>query len=295
MTNAAKIEANEAVVVETPNTPHDLVPAGFRQWVPPAMPVKAVEDVADTSGAIPAKRRPLVYLAGPYTKGSPETNTRCQRRIADALMSHGIVVPYSPLSETHEMHLQSPRPYEDWMDHSFAMLSRCDALLRSNAEEGSYFEHESFGADREQAYCHEHGIPVFVDRKNLYEWAKRWEEKQPIRTFETGATRNLSTTKINPAKALSPLVIQRYSEYMRDMRKQKDGTLRADDNWQKGISLESFVESGQRHSLHWWMIDAGHKYLSEDDGHEIDVEEACCALMFNVMGYLHESLKAKRV
>jgi hypothetical protein len=52
-----------------------------------------------------------------------------------------------------------------------------------------------------------------------------------MRQFPTGATRNLSTTKVNPAKCLSPLVIQRYAEYMRDMRRQSDGTLRADDNW----------------------------------------------------------------
>jgi len=114
-----------------------------------------------------------------------------------------------------------------------------------------------------------------------------------VREFSTGATRNLSTTKVNPARCLSPLVIQRYAEYMRDMRTQSDGTLRADDNWKRGMTLDSFLESGQRHSLHWWMIDSGVPYVSEDDGHSIDIEEACCALMFNVMGYLHETIKAR--
>lgn len=117
--------------------------------------------------------------------------------------------------------------------------------------------------------------------------------QKEMRQFSTGATRNLSTTKVNPAKCLSPLVIQRYSEYMRDMRRQSDGTLRADDNWKKGMTLESFMESGQRHNLHWWMIDSGVPYVSEDDGHSIDIEEACCALMFNVMGYLHETIKTR--
>ena len=118
--------------------------------------------------------------------------------------------------------------------------------------------------------------------------------QKEMRQFPTGATRNLSTTKVNPAKCLSPLVIQRYAEYMRDMRRQSDGTLRTDDNWKKGMTLESFMESGQRHNLHWWMIDSGVPYESEDDGHLIDVEEACCALMFNVMGYLHETIKARK-
>jgi hypothetical protein len=182
------------------------------------------------------------------------------------------------------------------MAYSYEVLSRCDAVYRTAAHgSDGYRQWDSVGADLEVAYAEQHGIPVFFDREELYEWAKRRDEKKPIRTFSTGATRNLSTTKINPAKCLSPLVIHRYAEYMRDMRKQKDGTLRSDDNWQKGISLESFMESGQRHNLHWWMIDAGYGYVSEDDGHQIDVEEACCALMFNCMGYLHETLKAKRV
>ena len=118
--------------------------------------------------------------------------------------------------------------------------------------------------------------------------------QKEMRQFPTGATRNLSTAKVNPAKCLSPLVIQRYAEYMRDMRRQSDGTLRADDNWKKGMTLESFMESGQRHNLHWWMIDSGVPYESEDDGHLIDVEESCCALLFNVMGYLHETIKARK-
>ena len=120
------------------------------------------------------------------------------------------------------------------------------------------------------------------------------DEKPPIRQFETGATRNCSDHKINPAKCLSPLVIQRYAEYMAAQRLQKDGSRRADDNWQKGFPLDSFMESGQRHNLHWWTIHHGNACTSEDDGHAVDIEEACCALLFNVMGYLHQTLKAKQ-
>ena len=116
-----------------------------------------------------------------------------------------------------------------------------------------------------------------------------------VRQFSTGATRNQSTNKTNPAKAISPLVLQRYAEYMAAQRIQKDGTRRADDNWQKGMPLDSFMESGMRHFLHWWTLHQGNDCTSEDDGHSVDVEEACCALMFNVMGFLHETIKARNV
>ena len=192
MTNAAKIEKNESVVVAdlVDRTPHELVPSGYRQWVPPAMPVLPVEKTP-TKAEIPAKKRPLVYLAGPYTQGDPEINTRCQRRIMTQLMADGVVTPYSPLSHSHEAHLQNPQSYEVWMDHSFAVLETCDALLRSAADDGSYYQWESSGADREVEFCVRNGIPVFQTVSALYEWANSSaDDKQPIRTFETGATRS---------------------------------------------------------------------------------------------------------
>jgi hypothetical protein len=113
--------------------------------------------------------------------------------------------------------------------------------------------------------------------------------------FSSGAYRNSSDGKIDPSRALSPLVLARYCEYMRDRRKQTDGTTRLDDNWKKGIALDSFMESGQRHNLHWVTVHDGFPCFDEDTKQPVDIEEACCALMFNVMGYLHEALKAKVV
>jgi hypothetical protein len=63
MTNAAKIEANEAAVVEAPNTPHELVPEGFRKWVPPAMPVNAVDEVPQQVEATKLEQRSILSEA----------------------------------------------------------------------------------------------------------------------------------------------------------------------------------------------------------------------------------------
>ena len=44
------------------------------------------------------------------------------------------------------------------------------------------------------------------------------------------------------------------------------------------------MKSGFRHFMDWWM---NHRGL--DSG--VPTDEALCALLFNVMGYLHEELK----
>jgi len=106
--------------------------------------------------------------------------------------------------------------------------------------------------------------------------------------FDTGATRDDDTTKIDYEGFLSPLVLKRYAEYMESCRKQADGTVRASDNWQKGIPLDVYMKSMFRHFMEVWTLHRG-RIANEP----ILVREALCALMFNVQGYLHESLKGR--
>lgn len=113
-----------------------------------------------------------------------------------------------------------------------------------------------------------------------------------MRTFETGATRNVDTTKIDPEGFLSPTVIQAFSDYMSVHRKQADGSLRASDNWQKGIPQDAYMKSMWRHFLDVWSIHRGIARFDET-GKEIDKVEALCATLFNVQGMLHEELKSK--
>lgn len=108
-----------------------------------------------------------------------------------------------------------------------------------------------------------------------------------MRTFETGATRNLDQSKYDYEGFLSPLVLERYAEYMHKNRIQADGTVRDSDNWQKGIPFVAYMKSGWRHFHDWWKE---HRGIPTVEG----IEDALCALMFNCMGYLHEHLKAKQ-
>jgi len=110
-----------------------------------------------------------------------------------------------------------------------------------------------------------------------------------VRTFETGATRDTDADKPDYEGYLSPLVIQRFGEYMTKHRIQSDGSVRASDNWQKGIPLDMYMKSAWRHFLDWWL---GHRALKLTNG---ELEESLCALLFNVQGYLHEHLSWKRM
>lgn len=107
-----------------------------------------------------------------------------------------------------------------------------------------------------------------------------------MRTFETGATRDSIEGKPEYSRYLSPLVIRRYGEYMRKHQVQPDGQVRPGNNWQRGISLESYMDSGCRHMMDWWL---------EHDGYESreGLEEALMGVIFNAMGYAYEILKEK--
>lgn len=108
-----------------------------------------------------------------------------------------------------------------------------------------------------------------------------------IRTFETGATRDSDENKYDYEGFLSPLVIERFGQYMHKHRKQADGQLRASDNWQKGLPLDQYMKSLWRHFHEAWMYHRGFTICEA----EWWVEEALCGILFNTMGYLHEILK----
>src|SRR5260370_38523668 len=104
-------------------------------------------------------------------------------------------------------------------------------------------------------------------------------EQGKMRTFESGATRDTDDAKIDPDGFLSPLVINRFCEYMAKNRMQKDGTTRASDNWKKGIPLDAYMKSMWRHFLSVWSRHQAADHVREDD---------CCALRLNVLDYLDE-------
>jgi hypothetical protein len=112
-----------------------------------------------------------------------------------------------------------------------------------------------------------------------------------MREFATGATRDSDNTKPDYEGFLSPTAIRRYGEYMTQHRKQADGKIRASDNWQKGIPTDAYIKSLFRHFIDAWTINRGIEVFDEKDGHQVFMDEALCAVIFNAMGYLHEITK----
>ena len=114
-------------------------------------------------------------------------------------------------------------------------------------------------------------------------------KKHKIREFDTGATRDTNDNKPDPEGFLCPMVIRAYNDYMHGHRKQKDGVYRDADNWQKGIPKKVYLKSLWRHFLDLWSLMRGYRVI--EAGNVLRVSDVCCAILFNVMGILHEVLK----
>ena len=109
-----------------------------------------------------------------------------------------------------------------------------------------------------------------------------------MRTFETGATRDSDETKHDPEGFNHPLVELRFCEYMTKHRVQANGDVRASDNWQKGIPKDVYMKSIWRHILDLWLHHRGYGLKAKEP-----LEDALCALRFNIDGYLFEVLKGR--
>lgn len=116
------------------------------------------------------------------------------------------------------------------------------------------------------------------------------ENSSVMREFGSGATRSSDDGKLQYAQILSPAVLRSYAEYMLANAKQADGSVRPGNNWKKGIPSDSYMDSMWRHFMDVWMIEEGRAPLSNPD---VKLEEALCALLFNVMGRLDNYLLAE--
>lgn len=114
-----------------------------------------------------------------------------------------------------------------------------------------------------------------------------------MRQFDTGATRNVDTDKFDYEGFLSPLVIEEFGRFMHRHRLQADGKLRDSDNWQKGIPFAAYMKSLWRHFFNVWKYHRGYPIYNEK-GEPVSFKEEACAVMFNMSGYLHETLKQEQ-
>lgn len=112
----------------------------------------------------------------------------------------------------------------------------------------------------------------------------------PIRSFDSGASRDVDTSKYDYEGFLNPLALQAFGAYMHKHRQIADGSLRASDNWQKGIPQDVYMKSLVRHTVDLWATHRGYTCRSEPFPEDMDATALCCAIIFNAMGYLKELL-----
>jgi 5'(3')-deoxyribonucleotidase len=111
-----------------------------------------------------------------------------------------------------------------------------------------------------------------------------------VRTFETGANRDLDDNKLDFEGFLSPLVIEEYGKYMHKNRRLKDGSIRASDNWQNHFGKQHYsvcIKSMWRHFHDLWME---HRGFKSREG----VSDALMGIIFNVMAYADKFYKDKK-
>lgn len=237
------------------------------RYFPPNIPLIPVRhDGAQTAA----------YLAGPM-RGLPEYNFPAFRAATADLRARGFHV-WSPAERDEQQDgfdaaTDQPKHIRHYMSFDLPAVLTSDAVVVLPGWETSK------GATLEVHVARECEIPVYI-----YPDLTTLDATPLVRTFETGATRDLDDSKPDPEGFFSPAVFRRRAEYMQKNRVQPDGSTRASDNWQRGIPLDAYMKSGFRHFVDWWALHRGNRA-------EVPIEEAICALLFNAEGYLHELLK----
>lgn len=93
--------------------------------------------------------------------------------------------------------------------------------------------------------------------------------------FDSGAIRDTSEGKPNFYECMSPFAMWRYGEYM-----EKSAEKYGADNWTKGIPIESYMKSLERHLLKLKM-ELKYGFTKEEGDH-------ASAILFNIMGLIHQ-------
>lgn len=116
-------------------------------------------------------KKPLIYVAGPLSKGIVTANIR--RAIVTghelAVMGYGVFIPH--LNCLWEIAVGG-QDYEFWLDQDMQVLAHCDALFALDGE--------SPGRDREVAYARANGIPIFTDFTQTLKWIKAYEAQANV-------------------------------------------------------------------------------------------------------------------
>lgn len=113
-------------------------------------------------------------------------------------------------------------------------------------------------------------------------------EGKGMEKYETGASRSETGDRPCYRKALSPLVLQGYVEYLGRHRHLPDGTMRDWDNWKSGIPMERALEGLGRHDMSVWLL--MHGLPASDNNGPVTLKDSLYGVIFNATVMLHQIL-----
>jgi len=113
-----------------------------------------------------------------------------------------------------------------------------------------------------------------------------------MRDLETGAIRDTLEGKLSFVKALSPIVLERYVQYLGKHRNLPDGRLRDWDNWKLGIDKEIFLDGLGRHFWASWLLLQG--FPASDNHGPVTLLDSLFGVMFNAQGLIRELLEDEK-
>jgi hypothetical protein len=99
--------------------------------------------------------KPLIYVAGPYTKGNCVLNVRRAVLAGIALAERGYTVYVPHCNMVWDLVCDTPKTYDFILEQDIALLVRCDAVVRLSGE--------SYGSDQEVKVACAASIPVFFE------------------------------------------------------------------------------------------------------------------------------------
>lgn len=114
-----------------------------------------------------------------------------------------------------------------------------------------------------------------------------------MRSFPSGAKRDVEAGKLRFHAVLSPYALEAWADYC---RRHNNQVHRVEENWKKGMPLESFFSSLFRHFHHIWKLHdmtCGAEQLSAKT--KAAMIDALCGVLFNAHGYLHELTKPEEL
>jgi hypothetical protein len=98
-----------------------------------------------------------VYIAGPISKGNMLRNCIRGMKVAHQVLKLGYI-PFCP-HQSWIWQQVTPLTHNEWLEYDFRWIELCDAVLRISGK--------SIGADLEERFAKEHGIPVYYSIREL--------------------------------------------------------------------------------------------------------------------------------